>query len=102
MYTFAHVLRGRTALGPPKLSPQIPTAVVAFKDKRTSRATRRGRNHWCLAQLEIPEECGGPFSVGVNAFGSVSYATFAASSLAVHLQVMTSGMEAALKWLQWV
>jgi hypothetical protein len=97
--TLARSLRGRAALGPP-LPVQIPTAVLAFRDESAPRAAKRGRSHWALAHLAIPEECGGPFSVGVSAFGNASDAAFAASSLAVYLHVMTSGMEAATRWLQ--
>jgi hypothetical protein len=110
MYTLAHVLWGRAALGPSELPETIPTAIVVckIKDKvlqgATSSAsisvTAGGKDHWALAHLTVPKECGGGFSIGVTAFGKLSDSQSAVSLLAVYLHVMASGLEAASEWLR--
>jgi hypothetical protein len=102
MYTLNDALWGRAALGPPDFPAKIPTGVVACRDSKyePKENASGGRNHWALAYLATPEECGGPFAFGVSSFGNLHDRNFAASSLAVYLHVMTSGMEAAMEWLE--
>jgi hypothetical protein len=129
MYTLAHVVQGRAALGF-AIPEKIPAAVVVGKVEKkksearnkTSRLPRRGRRNknipetrtvtpkessvgrstWDLVHLATPNKCGGRYSFGVDAFGSLSDRDCAKLSLAAYLCVMASGMQVASEWLEQV
>jgi hypothetical protein len=119
MSTLAHVLRGRAALGG-SIPQRIPAAVILGRKKKKKDANAQqtdkqgeknsaapsasggscsGKNNWALVHLATPLECGGQFTIGVDASGSLLDDGGAEQSLAAYLTVMTSGMRAASEWL---
>jgi hypothetical protein len=97
MYSLSHALRGWAAMGIRPPDSKLLTAVVACKSEKRPSGTR---NHWALAHLAIPDDCGGRLTFGVRAFGSSSHSNFEAASLALYLRVMADSLKNAMAWLK--
>jgi hypothetical protein len=94
MYTVAHALRGRAALG--ELPDRVPFAAIAGKRS----AAQSIANGWIHGNLVVPQACGSRFSFNVDAYGTVHNATGTNfPSLAAYLHVMSHGLAAAQQWL---
>lgn len=92
------MLWGRAALGL-KLPPSLPLAVVAVKKKTKGVAKEKDATRWLHGNLLVPHECGGRFFYNVDSFGTFQFSS-GAVALAVYLDVMTEGLEAAERWLK--
>jgi hypothetical protein len=95
MYTFAHAVPGRAALG--ELPPSVPFAVVACR----TDASQRIEIGWVHGNLVTPAACGERFAFNVDAYGPVGpQGALNDRCLAAYLNVMTNGLEAAVRWLK--